>query len=122
MMLILPIFIAVCIVAWILRPQKGMPKSRKYAILVVSLLSLVLAATAIVFQLIQNATGNIDVSDISNTLFAVGLFLICTAMLVLIGFAVAHKGEIAKGIGFGICTAVIVSIIELGMLEWLGGV
>jgi hypothetical protein len=122
MILILPVFIAVCIVGWILRPHVGIPKSRKYSILAVSLSSLVLAIAAIAFQLLQNARGNLEVADISNTLFIAGLFLICAAILVLVGFAVAHKGEIAKGIGFGTCIAIVVSIIELGMLEWLGGV
>ena len=122
MIIILPLFIAVCIIAWVLRPQKGMSVSRIYAILIVSLLSFVLAITAIVFQLLQNATGNVEVANISNTLFLAGLSLICTAILVLIGFAIAHKKDLAKGIGFGICIAFMVSIIELGILEWLAGV
>jgi len=37
-------------------------------------------------------------------------------------FAFAHKGEIAKGAGFGVCIAAIVASIEFGLLEWLGGV
>ncbi len=122
MIFIFPLFIAVSIVAWVLRPRKNMSKSHKYAILLVTLSSLVLAITAVVFQLLQNTTGNVEVSDISNTLFITGLFVIAGAMLALAGLAVAHKGEIAKGIGFGICIAVVVSIIELGLLEWLGGV
>lgn len=122
MIVIIPIFIAVCIVGWILRPRKGMPESRKYAILAVSFSSLVLAIAAITLQLLQNATGNVEVANISNTLFVIGLFLICAALLALVGFAIAHKGEIAKGLGFGICIAVVVSIMELGILEWLSGV
>jgi glucan phosphoethanolaminetransferase (alkaline phosphatase superfamily) len=120
--IILPIFIAVCIVAWMLRPKKGMPVSRKYAIFAVSFSALALAITAIIFQLLQNATGNIEVANISNTLFSAGLLLICAAILVLVGFAVTRRAEIAKGIGFGICIAVIVSIFELGILEWISGV
>lgn len=122
MIVILPVLIAVCAVAWFLRPQKGIAVSRKYAILIVSISSLVLAITSIIFQLMQNATGNVVVAYISNALFVAGLVLICAAVLISIGFAIAHKGEIAKGIGFGICIALIVSIIELGILEWLGGV
>jgi hypothetical protein len=38
------------------------------------------------------------------------------------GFAIARKGEIAKGIGFGVCIAVVISIIDLALLEGLGGV
>ena len=122
MIFIIPLFIIVCIVAWVLRPRRNTFKSSKYAILSVILSSLVLAITAVVFQLLQNATGNVEVSDISNTLFIAGLFVIAAALLALVGYAVAHKGEMAKGIGFGICIAVVVSIIELGLLEWLGGV
>jgi peptidoglycan/LPS O-acetylase OafA/YrhL len=122
MIFIIPLFIVVCIVAWMLRPRKNISKSRKYAILSVILPSLVLVVTAVVFQLLQNATGNVEVSDISNTLFIAGTFVIGAAILALTGFAVARKGEIAKGIGFGICIAVLVSIIELGLLEGLAGV
>ncbi|MCJ7654704.1 MAG: hypothetical protein MUO97_05290 [Dehalococcoidia bacterium] len=122
MIVIIPLFIAVCIVAWWLRPRKNISKSRKYAILSVIIPSLVLAVTAVVFQLLQNATGNVEVSDISNTLFIAGILVIGAAILALAGFAVARKGEIAKGIGFGICIAVLVSIIELGLLEGLAGV
>jgi peptidoglycan/LPS O-acetylase OafA/YrhL len=122
MIFIIPLFIAVCVVAWWLRPRKNISKPRKYAILSVIIPSLVLAVAAVVFQLIQNATGNFEVSDISNTLFIAGTFVIGAAILALAGFAVARKGEIAKGIGFGICIAVVVSIIELGLLEGLAGV
>jgi peptidoglycan/LPS O-acetylase OafA/YrhL len=122
MIFIIPLFIAVCIVAWMLRPRKNISKSRKYAILSVILPSLVLVVTAVVFQLLQNATGNVEVSDISNTLFITGIFVIGAAILALAGFAVMRKGEIAKGIGFGICIALLVSIIEFGLLEGLAGV
>jgi hypothetical protein len=122
MIFIIPLFIAVCIVAWMLRPRKNISKSCKYAILSLIIPSLVLAVTAVVFQLLQNATGNVEVSDISNNLFITGIFVIGAAMLAFAGFAVTRKWEIAKGIGFGICIAVLVSIIEFGLLEGLGGV
>jgi peptidoglycan/LPS O-acetylase OafA/YrhL len=122
MIFIIPLFIAACIVAWMLRPRKNISKSRKYAILAVILPSLVFAVTAVVFQLLQNATGNVEVSDISNTLFITGIFVIGAAMLALAGFAVTRKGEIAKGIGFGICIAVLLFVIEFGLLERLAGV
>lgn len=122
MIFIIPLFIVVCIVAWMLRPRKNISKSRKYAILSVILPSLVFAVTAVVFQLLQNATGNVEVSDISNTLFITGIFVIGAAMLALAGFTVMRKWEIAKGIGFGICIALLVSIIEFGLLEGLAGV
>lgn len=122
MIFIIPLFIVVCIVAWMLRPRKNISKSRKYAILSVILPSLVFAVTAVVFQLLQNATGNVEVSDISNTLFITGIFVIGAAMLALAGFTVMRKWEIAKGIGFGICIALLLSIIEFGLLEGLAGV
>jgi hypothetical protein len=122
MIFIIPLFIAVCIVAWILRPRKNISKPRKYAILSVILPSLVFAVTAVVFQLLQNATGNVEVSDISNTLFITGIVVIGAAMLALAGLAATRKWEIAKGVGFGICIAVLVSIIEFGLLEGLAEV
>lgn len=122
MIVIFPLFIVVCIVAWVFRPQKNMSKSRKYAILSVALVSLAIGIIAIAFQLSQYVTGNIEVSDTSNTLFIAGLSVIVAAILALSGFVFARKWEIVKGIGFGICIAVVVSIIELGLLEWLGGV
>ena len=82
----------------------------------------IVAIAAIVFQLVHNAAGKTWVSDISNVCFIAGLGLIGAAILASAGLAFSHKGEVAKGIGFGVCIAVIVSIIEFGLLEWLGGV
>lgn len=97
-----------------------MSKSRKYAILSVTLLSLVLACTAVVYQSLQNATGKF-VSGVSVTLSITGYILIGAAILASAGFAITDKGEIAQGIGFGICIAVVLSIIELGLLQWMVG-
>ena len=99
-----------------------MPKSRKYAILSVTLVSLFIGIAAIIFQLLQYAAGTIEVSGVSNTLFVTGIFVIVAAILALASFAFAHKWETVKGMGLGICIAVVVSIVELGILEWLGGV
>jgi hypothetical protein len=121
MIIIIPLFIIICVIAWWLRPQKNIPKYQKYAMLSVILTSLVLAICAVVFQLSQNTTGNIEEWSVSNYLFVSGIFLICAAILSTIFFAVTHKREIVKGIGFSICIAVIISIIELVLLVWLGG-
>jgi hypothetical protein len=43
-------------------------------------------------------------------------------ILASVGLSFARKGEAAKGIGFGICIAVIVPAIEFGLLEGLSGV
>jgi hypothetical protein len=122
MIVIVPLIVATCVLAWVLRPGKRPTNPRRVAILATVIPPLVIAIAAVVFQLIQNATGNVEVSDISNTLFITGIFVIGAAMLALAGFAFTRKGEIAKGIGFGICIAIIVSIIELGLLEGLAGV
>ena len=122
MIIIIPLIVATCALAWVLRPSKKPTNPRIIAILATVIPPLVIAIAAVVFQLLQNATGNVEVSDISNTLFVAGIFVIGAAMLALAGFAVTRKGEIAKGIGFGICIAVVVSIIELGLLEGLAGV
>jgi len=122
MTLILPLVIVVGILAWVLRPRKSPTTARIAAILVTAIPQFVVAIAAIVFQLMHNAAGKTWVSDISNTCFLVGLALTGVAILASAGFAFARKGEIAKGVGFGICIAVIVAIIEFGLLEWLGGV
>jgi len=106
----------------VLRPGKSTIIPRGAAILATVIPPVVVAIAAVVFQLLHNAAGKTWVSDISNTCFIVGLGLIGAAILASVGFTFMRKGEVAKGIGFGICIAVIISIIEFGLLEWLGGV
>ena len=118
----IPLIIVFGILAWVVRPREKLTNSSRLAILATSIPPGVVAIAAIVFQMLHNAAGKALVSDISNTLFIIGLGLIGAAILALAGFAVKHKGELAKGIGFGICLAVIVYTIEFGLLEWLGGV
>ena len=118
----IPLVIVVGILAWVLRPGKNSTTACTAAILVTVIPPVVLAIAAIVFQLVHNAAGKTWVSDISNDCFIVGLGQIGAAILASAGLAFSHKGEVAKGIGFGVCIAVIVSIIEFGLLEWLGGV
>jgi len=120
--LIIPLIIAIGVLAWILRPRKSVNKPRKVAILAAAIPPLVVAIASVVFQLLHNAVGRTWVSEISNTCFIVGLGLVGAAILASAVFAFARKGEIAKGAGFGVCIAVVVSIIEFGLLEWLGGV
>jgi hypothetical protein len=122
MIIILPLIVLIGILAWILRPYKGMNNSSKAAMFTAIVLSVVVAITAIALQLLHNSTGKVEVSEISNILFIIGFGLIVVYILTSIGFVIAHRGDIARGIGFGACIAVIISIIELGFLEWLGGV
>lgn len=119
---ILPIVIIFCIVAWMLRPGKSPSIPRRFGILATVIPQVIVLICAVVFQLLHNAAGKTWVSDISNACFLVGLGLIGVSILASAGFAIAHKGEVAKGAGFGICIAIIVSIIDFGLLEWLGGV
>ena len=120
--LIIPLIIAIGVPAWILRPRKSMTKPRRVVILATAIPPLVVAIAAVAFQLLHNAAGGTWVSDIANACFIVGLGLVGAAILASAVFAFARKGEIAKGAGFGVCIAVVVSIIEFGLLEWLGGV
>ena len=118
----IPLVIVVGILAWVLRPGKNSTTACTAAILVTVIPPVVLAIAAIVFQLVHNAAGKTWVSDISNVCFIVGLGLIGAAILASVGFTFMRKGEVAKGIGFGICIAVFVSIMELILLEGLAGV
>jgi len=122
MIFIIPIVIVVGILAWVLRPGKSPTTPRRTAILATAIPPVLVAIAAVVFQLLHNAAGKTWVSDISNTCFIIGLGLIGVAILASAGFAIARKGEVAKGIGFGICIAVVVSIIEFALLEGLAGV
>jgi len=118
----IPLIIVMGILAWVLRPRERLTSPRRLAILATVITTGVLAITAVIFQLLHNATGNAGVSDISNALFIVGLGLIGAAILALLGFVLAHKGEAAKGMGFGICIAVVLSAAEFALLEGLAGV
>ena len=122
MIVIIPLIIIVGFLAWMLRPGKKPTTSRRIAILVTVISVLTVAIAAVVIQLLHNAAETAEVSDISNTLFVVGPGLIGAAILASIGFIIARKGDIARGTGFGICIDVVVSVIELGLLEWLGEV
>jgi len=122
MIAIIPAVIAAGVLAWILRPRKNMTGSRKISILVVTLPSLALLAAVVLTQLLYNTGSNNGLSEIANIFFIAGFFLISAAIFVLTGFALVRKWEIVKGIGFGICIAVILIIMEYGLLELLSGV
>jgi hypothetical protein len=122
MTVIIPIAIIAIILAWVFRPKKGTIKARLAAILATAIPLVIIAVTAIIFQLLQNASGTHEVSDISNTCFIIGLCLIGAAILALLGFAVARKVEVTKGIGFGLSIMVILSVLEFALLEGLAGV
>jgi len=122
MTVMIPIAIIAGILMWVFRLGRGTFESRKVAIFATVIPLVIVAITAIVFQLLHNITGDNGVSDISNTCFIVSLGLIGVTVLVLSGFAFARKFEIVKGMGFGINIVVILSILEFGLLEGLAGV
>ena len=108
--------------AWVLRPGKSSTNPRRFTILATVIAPVTVAIAAIIFQLLHNATGKVEVSDISNACFIAGLGIIGAEILVLIGFALAHKGEITKGMGFGLCITIALYVIEFALLEWMAGV
>jgi hypothetical protein len=118
----IPLTITVVVVGWLLRPGKNPQKPRKLAILATIVPMIILVVAAVIFQLLHNAAGTVEVSEISNTCFIIGLGWMGAAILVSIGFALTRKGEVAKGIGFGVCIAFFTSIFELMLLEWSAGV
>jgi hypothetical protein len=122
MIIIVPLIIAIGVLAWVLRPGKSPTKSRRVAILATAIPPLVITIVAIIFQVLHNIAGRTWVSDLSNTCFIVSIGLLGSAILATAGFVIARKWEIAKGIGFGICIGVFIAVIELMVLEWLAGV
>ena len=122
MIIIIPFVILAGFLAWVLRPGKSSAKPRIVAILATAIPTLVVAVVAVIFQVLHNTAGMTWVSDISNTCFIVGISLVGAAILAAVGFVIARKWEIAKGIGFGICIGVFIAVIELAVLEGLAGV
>ncbi len=121
MIITIPLVIVFSILAWVFRPGKNSTGPRRIAILATGIPSLFAAIVAVIFQVLHNITGITWLSDMANTCFIIGIGLVGAAILAVLGFVIARKWEIAKGIGFGICIGVIVSIIEFGVLEWLAG-
>lgn len=122
MILIIPFSLAIGFLAWKLRPGKDQTKAGWIAMFAVILPAVALAIAAVIFQLVHNAAGIISVAEPANTLFVAGLILIGLGLLAMVGFAMAAKKEIVKNIGFGLCLAFFTTVVELGLLEWLGGV
>lgn len=122
MIIIIPLSIAIGFLAWWLRPHKLDARSSRIALFATLLPPVAMAIAAVVFQLVHNATGVISVAEVSNALFVAGLIFIGLGILVAIGLALFRKKDIAKSIGFGLCLSFFIMVVELGLLEWLGGV
>lgn len=122
MIIIIPLCILIGFLAWRLRPRKLATRSSRIALAATILPAMVMAIAAVVFQLINNASGVIAVAEASNAIFVAGLIFIGLGLLVLIGFALFRKKDMVKCIGFGLCVSFFIIVVELGLLEWLGGV
>ncbi|MFA5065307.1 MAG: hypothetical protein WC566_07565 [Dehalococcoidia bacterium] len=121
MLLAIPLIIAAGILAWVTRPKEKQTGPARLSILATIILPCLIALAAIASQLISNAIGMTGILGLSNTLFIIGLCLIGIAILALVVFAAKRKGDVVKGIGFGICISVIVYTLAFGLLEWLAG-
>ncbi len=122
MIVIVPLVLVVGVVAWLLRPGRRPSNQRKIAITATAIPPFIVAIVAVTFQLLHNAAGRTWVSDIANTCFIVTVSMVGLAILAVVGFIITRKWEIAKGIGFGICIGVLISVIELALLEQLAGI
>jgi len=122
MTVLIPLAVIAAVLAWILWPKAGTFKNRRVAILVTTIPLVILTIASLVYQSTQNSTGGTGVADISNTLFIVGLCLIGAAFIALVFYALAHKVETARGLGFGITIMAMLSIIGFASLEALAGV
>lgn len=122
MIIIIPLVIIVCFIAWLLRPGKSPSKARLIAILATTVPVFTAALVAVIFQLLHNAAGMTWVAEAANICFIICIGITGLAILAVIGLLIARKWEIAKGTGFGICIGIIISVIDLVVLEWLAGV
>jgi hypothetical protein len=114
MIIILPLIVLIGIIAWLLRPGRKPTGVRLFAILLTVVPSLLVGVAAVAVQLLHNSNGSREVSDISNTLFLVGLGLTAIAILSCLGFAIGRKWDIIRGVGFGACISVFIAILDLG--------
>ena len=100
------------ILAWVLRPRKKTITPRRVATLATAIPPVVPGIVPLFVELLLHR-------DISDTCAWVALGLMGAAILASAGFAITHKGEIAKGIGVGTGIAIIVGIIELELASLL---
>lgn len=122
MIIIIPLSIAIGFLAWRLRPGKLETRPSRIALFATLLPPVVMAIAAVFLQLFHNASGVVSVAEASNSIFVAGLIFIGLGILVLICFALFRKRDIVKSMGFGLCISFFITVVELGVLEWLGGV
>jgi hypothetical protein len=114
---LLPLFIILGVAAWWLRPGFKPSSPRLLAILATIIPPLAAGIVAVIFQLLHHGGG---VADAANICFIIGLALIAVAILSAVFLSLTGKKEVAGGIGFGCCIAMVFALIELFVLEGLG--
>jgi uncharacterized membrane protein len=118
MVIIVTLILMAGLLAWKFQPQRGMDSSRKDA----ALAAVVPPVVFFIISLISQLIASTNESETANICFVIGFGLVGIELLASGGFALARKQEIAKGLVFGICIAVIIAIIEFVSLElWTGG-
>lgn len=122
MILIIPLSVLIGFLTYWLRPRPMDMRYTRFIGLGLIAVSAVLAISSVVIQLIHNTAGEISVSEISNNLFLCGFFVLPIGILIAFILAFAQKKELARNIGFGLCLTFYILVIELALLEWLGGV
>ena len=118
---VIPVLLMITgLLTWALRPGRNTTESRRTASWMTAIPVVVTAVVSVTAQLVHYVSGEWLVSTISGIFIDIGLGFIGLAILAVIGFAIARKGEIAKGIGFGISVGIIAIIVESLLVVWIG--
>ena len=106
--LIYLVVLAAGILSWVLLRRKKMTTLHRVATLATAIPPVVPGILNVFFFVLLHR-------DFSNPIAFVAMGLMAGAILASAGFAIAHKGEIAKDIGVGVGIAIIVGIFELAL-------
>lgn len=121
MIIIIPLSILMGFLTYKLRPRSTDMRYARFTGLGAFIISAVIAVASVVIQIIHNTAGEISVSAISNNLFIGGFFFWLIGLAIAFILAFSQK-ELARNIGFGMCLTFFILVIELALLEGLGGV
>ncbi|MDK2904847.1 MAG: hypothetical protein PWR12_923 [Eubacteriaceae bacterium] len=122
MIIIIPLSILMGFLTYKLRPRSTDMRYARFTGLGAFIISAVIAVASVVIQIIHNTAGEISVSGISNNLFIGGFFFWLIGLAIAFILAFSQKKELARNIGFGMCLTFFILVIELALLEGLGGV
>jgi hypothetical protein len=122
MIYMIPVSIVAGFLAWVLKPGWHPSRLRLIASLAVFMPVLILSAAAVISQLVHNAAGGIEVSGTANALVVAGMILLAVFIAAAVGCILRRKNDLAAGIGFSVSISFFIILVELILLEWLGGV